>query len=94
MNLKTAKFNRLKSQLCCEMLATTVMDINTEITPEDLKVLLAKWPERSYFRKGFTTYLGIGSKRWWDRQVKKYPNKGFSEYLKGTAFEAYLAKGE
>lgn len=48
---------------------------------KDCDTILVALPERMYYWKGFTRHLGVGSKRWFNRKVKKNPDVTFDEIV-------------
>lgn len=79
MNGKKAKRIRSKAkELMCQFIKEKIL--SPELTEgKDCDSLLVALPERSYYWKGFTRHLGVGSKGWFKRQVKKNPSVTYGE---------------
>lgn len=81
MNGKKAKHLRRKAEgLMCEFIKDRVL--TPELTEgKDCGSLLVALPERAYYWKGFTRYLGVGSKGWFRKQVKKNPTVTYDDLM-------------
>lgn len=81
MNGKKAKRLRRQAKgMMCEYIRDRILppDLTEGESCDSLLVVL---PERAVFWKGFTRYLGIGSKKWFYRQVKKHPTLTYQDFL-------------
>lgn len=81
MNKKQSKKIRRKAnELAIEFILDRVLS-REEADKYTNKELLQALPYEAYFRKGFTTYLGIGCYKWIEKQVKKKYNITYDELL-------------
>lgn len=74
MNGKKAKRLRQRAkEIACTIIRERIL--SPEWTKDkDCDSLLVALPERAYYWKGFTRHLGMGSRKWINRQVKKQPD--------------------